>query len=174
MIFEPLDMMWCRPENINIDRGDIASVISPRSILVFFSRYIEILIWRFSYHTPYQPKTPISARGSSAFGPRADMSVSGWYGVWYENCQIIVYLSCIFLSDKFAYLISFAESKARPPSAPNVVIWGFFFAQAKKAVSPTWPGEKGFFPVQKSRITQVTHYHTFCNPQEWCVFERHG
>ena len=30
--------------------------------------------------------THISPR---AFGPRADMGVSGWYGVWYENCHII-------------------------------------------------------------------------------------
>ena len=43
----------------------------------------------------------------------------------YENCHIIIYLSYIFLSDKFAYLILHAESKARPPSAPNVVAWVF-------------------------------------------------
>ena len=27
--------------------------------------------------------------GIFVFGPRADMGVSGWYGVWYENCHII-------------------------------------------------------------------------------------
>ena len=57
-----------------------------------------------------------------------------------------------FFSDKFAYLISYAESKARPPSAPNVVIWVFcpdekpyhprdlviwISCPVKKAVSPT-------------------------------------
>ena len=63
--------------------------------------------------------------------------VEGWYGVWYENCHIIIYLSYIFLSDKFAYSISYAESKARPPSAPNVVIR--FFARAKKLYQPCDP-----------------------------------
>ena len=63
------------------------------------------------------------------------MGVSGLYGVWYENCHIIIYPSYIFLSDKFDYLISYVESKARPPSAPNVVIW-IFFAWAKKAFHP--------------------------------------
>ena len=109
---------------------------------------------------------PISTRDTHisprAEGPLADMDVEGWYGVWYENCHIIIYLSYIFLSDKFAYLISYAESKARPPSAPNVVICFFFFffffflhgqksyhprdlviwvflPGQKKAVSPTWP-----------------------------------
>ena len=81
--------------------------------------------------------------------PRADMGVSGWYGVWYENCHIIIYLSYIFLSDKFVYLILYAVSTARPPSIPNVVTW--FFARAKKAVSPTLPDDTGFFlPGQKS------------------------
>ena len=88
----------------------------------------------------------------------------GWYGwlglksgtIWklpYYNLFIIYF----FFSDKFAYLISYAESKARLPSAPNVVIWGFFLPEQKKphhprdlviwvfcpckkkAVSPTWP-----------------------------------
>ena len=43
--------------------------------------YIEIIICQFSYHTPYQPETPISARDSRisprAEGPRADTGVSG-------------------------------------------------------------------------------------------------
>ena len=29
----------------------------------YFVFYIEIIICQFSYHTPYQPETPISARG---------------------------------------------------------------------------------------------------------------
>ena len=49
-------------------------------------------------------------------------------------CHIIIYLSYIFLSDKFAYLISYVESNARSPSAPTVVIW--FFVQAKKPYHP--------------------------------------
>ena len=77
--------------------------------------------------------------------------VQDWYGVWYENCHIIIYLSYIFLSDKFAYLISYAESKARLQSAPNVVIC-FFLPM-----------------LQKSGITHVTHYHTFCAPQVICA-----
>ena len=122
--------------------------------------------------------THISPRARWPTGPRADMSVSGWYGVWYENCHIIIYLSYIFLSDKFAYMISCAESKARPPSAPNVVISVFFFSATK----PYHPSNLFFFffffffffgggeeggglPGQKSRITHVTHYHTFCAPQ---------
>ena len=43
-----------------------------------------------------------------------------------------IYLSYIFLSDKFAYLISYAESKARPPSTPNVMIWTFMPGAKKK------------------------------------------
>ena len=49
---------------------------------------------------------------------------------------------------KFAYLTSYAESKARPPSALNVGI--------------------GFFCPGKGRITHMTHYHTFYTPQKWC------
>ena len=64
-------------------------------------------------------------------GPRANMGRGLIWGMT-ENNHIIIYLSYIFLADKFAYLISYAESKARPPSAPNVVIG------------------------QKSRITHVT------------------
>ena len=66
----------------------------------------------------------------------------------------------IFLSDKFAYLISYVESKAKPPSAPNVVIW--VFCQGKNAVSPTWPDDMGVCLGKKIRITHVIHYHTFC------------
>ena len=122
------------------------------------SIYIEIIIWQFSYHTPYQPETPISARGPKV---RGLIWVEGWYGVWYENCHIIIYLSYIFLSDKFTYFISYAESKARLPS---VVIW--VFCPGRKAVSPTWPSDMGLLPRQKSCITYVTHYHTFCASQE--------
>ena len=90
---------------------------------------------------------PISIRDTHisprAFSPRADMGVSGWYGVWYENSHIINYLSYIFLSDKFAFSISYAESRSRPPSAPNVVIW--VFCPSKKAPSPTWSGNMLFF-----------------------------
>ena len=43
-------------------------------------------------------------------------------------------------------------------------------------------GDMGFLPVQKSRITHLTqkssithmiHYHTFCAPQEWYVLDSH-
>ena len=51
---------------------------------LFFSIKIydkEIMIWQFSYHTPYQPSTSVSALDSHisprAFGPQADMGVSG-------------------------------------------------------------------------------------------------
>ena len=37
--------------------------------------------WRNLYHTPYQPSTNISSR---AYGLRADIGVSGWYGVEYD------------------------------------------------------------------------------------------
>ena len=43
--------------------------------------YKEIMIWQFSYHTPYQPSTSVSALDSHisprAFGPQADIGVSG-------------------------------------------------------------------------------------------------
>ena len=52
--------------------------------ILFFSIKIydkEIMIWQFSYHTPYQPSTSVSALDSHisprAFGPQADMGVSG-------------------------------------------------------------------------------------------------
>ena len=45
------------------------------------------MIWQFSYHTQYQPSTHIRPR---TFCPWADMGGSGWYGVWYENCHIII------------------------------------------------------------------------------------
>ena len=115
---------------------------------------------------PISPETPISARMPKARG-------LDWYGIWYENCHIIIYLSYIFLSDKFTHLISYAESKARPPSAPNEVIR--VFCPGKTAVSPMWPGHMGFFlPGQKSRITNATHSQTFCAPQEWYVLESHA
>ena len=34
-------------------------------------------------------------------------------------------------------------------------------------------GDIGFWPGQKSHITHVTNYHTFCAPQERCVLESH-
>jgi len=36
------------------------------------------MIWHISYHMPYQPSTHISPR---AFGPWANMDVSGWYDI---------------------------------------------------------------------------------------------
>ena len=104
------------------------------------------LIYR-DYYMAIFISYPIST-WDTHISPRAD----AWYGVWYENWHIIIYLSYIFLSEKFAYLISYSESKARPQSAPNVVIWVF---------CPTWPGDMGFLPEQKSCITNVIHYHTF-------------
>ena len=99
-----------------------------------------------------------------------------WVEGWYENCHVIIYLSYILLSDKFAYLISYVESKARKRSALNVVIW--VFCMGKKAVSPTWPGDMFFFFfffffLQKSCMTHMTHYHTFSTPQGWYVLESH-
>ena len=40
---------------------------------------------RLWYHMAIFILYPISAED-----PRADMGVSGWYGVWYENCHIII------------------------------------------------------------------------------------
>ena len=49
----------------------------------------------------------------------------------------------------------------------------FFSARAnknkkqKQKLSPTWFGDMDFLPGQKkSRITHVTHFHTFCAPQK--------
>ena len=41
-------------------------------------------LWYGNFHI-----IPHISPGAS-FGPRADMGVSGWYGVWYENCRIII------------------------------------------------------------------------------------
>ena len=48
---------------------------------IYYHQEIEIIICQFSYHTPYQPETPISARDSRisprAEGLRADTGVEG-------------------------------------------------------------------------------------------------
>jgi hypothetical protein len=49
-----------------------------------------IFIWHFSYHMSYQPETPILAQGPET---RGLIWVEGWYGMWYEKCHIITYLS---------------------------------------------------------------------------------
>ena len=48
------------------------------------------LLWHFSYHMSYQPESPILAQGPKA---RGVIWVEGWYGMWYEKCHIITYLS---------------------------------------------------------------------------------
>ena len=52
------------------------------------------------YHMAIFISYPISTRDTHisprAEGPRADMGNSDWYGVWYENCHIIIYLSYFF------------------------------------------------------------------------------
>ena len=130
---------------------------------------------------------PISTRDTH-ISLRADMGVSGWYRVWYENCHIIIYLSYIFsfwqvclfdivcgvkgkttdcseCGDMGFYLPE--QKKLYHP--PDLVIW--FFCLGKNAVSPMWSGDMGFLPLQKSCITHMTHFHTFCTPQEWYVLE---
>ena len=49
--------------------------------------------------------------------PRADMGVSGCYGIWYENCHVIIYSSYIFC----LFDIVCAESKARPPRPCHII-----------------------------------------------------
>ena len=68
------------------------------------------------------------------YQPEADMGVSGWYGVWYENCHIIIYLSYIFLSDKFAYIICGVKSKTAECSKCGDII--------NTIIKCTWPPVK--------------------------------
>ena len=49
----------------------------------------------FPYHTLYQPKTSIPARGN-----RADIKVLGWYQVWHKKCHIIISILELFLTKK--------------------------------------------------------------------------
>ena len=64
----------------------------------------------------------------------------------------------MFLSDKFAYLISYAESKARPPSAPNVVIWAFCPVNLIISV---------FLPGQNHPRDQLSHF--LCSTRVICA-----
>ena len=76
----------------------------------------------------------------------------------------------------FIIHFSFWQDRMRSQRQDRRVLrmwWYGFFTRAKKAVSPTLPGDMGFLPGQKSRITHVTHYHTFCAPQQWYVLESH-
>lgn len=52
------------------------------NVLNFITMYvINIIIGiPFPYHSLYQPPTNIIPR---VFGPRTDIGVSGWYGLWY-------------------------------------------------------------------------------------------
>ena len=88
----------------------------------FFSIKIydkEIMIWQFSYHTPYQPSTSVSALDSHisprAFGLHADMGVSGWYGslrlirgmIWKLPYDNLLILSLVGISTDARKLASF-------------------------------------------------------------------
>jgi hypothetical protein len=42
----------------------------------------------FNIRLPYQSSTHLSPQ---AFGPWANMGVSGWYDMYYEKCHIIIY-----------------------------------------------------------------------------------
>ena len=88
------------------------------------------------HHTPYQLETTISAWGPKAWGL---IWVEGWYGVRYENSHTTDYLFIVhfFFSNNFAYFISYVESNACLPRAPNGAIW--VFCPSNKAVSPMWP-----------------------------------
>ena len=58
---------------------------------------LKYMIWHFSYHMPYKPSTDIIPR---AFGPWANMGVSGWFDMWYKKWYMIIYnyylLFCFF------------------------------------------------------------------------------
>ena len=149
----------------------------------------EIIIWQFSYHTPYQPETPICARGPKA---RGLIWVDGWYGVWYENCHIVIYLSYIFFLTSLPIWYGMRSHTSvllerRVLRIDRRVLRMcltaecsecddrfFFFAPAKKPFHPRDLVIWGFCSgKKKSRITHVAHYHTFCASQEWYVLESH-
>jgi hypothetical protein len=51
-------------------------------------------IWYIDYNMSIFISNSISSRDAHvspmAFGPLANMGVSGWYKVWYENCYILI------------------------------------------------------------------------------------
>ena len=116
-----------------------------------------ITIYRDYYMTIFMPY-PISTQNTH-ISPRTDMGVSGWYGVWYENYHIVIYLSYIFLltslpiwygmrSDTSVLLerrVLRMCSTAECSKCGDMVFW-----PGKKAVSLTWPGDMGFLHVQKA------------------------
>ena len=120
---------------------------------------------------------PISTRDTHispmAEGHRADMGVSGWYGVWYENRYIIIYLSYIFFLTRLP--IWYRLQSQRQCRRVLSMRWYGFFARAKKPYHPrylvTW--WYGFFARTKKPFTHVIHYHAFCAPQEGYVLESH-
>ena len=77
----------------------------------------------------------------------------GWYGVWYENCHIIIYSSYLFF-------------------LTNLPIW-YRCGVKGKTVECSECGDKGFLHGQRRRITHVTYYHTIGVPQEWYALENH-
>ena len=210
-------------------------------------QYIEIITWQFSYHTPYQSETPISARGPKAMAlgliwvSRVDMGYDMKIALSYSIYHTFFFLT-LFHLNRWVFLLTtasffrpflceFAEivtmfppqvssrpddivlfwqdggwwlvkritclknrteqSKARPPSAPNVVIWVFFarvkkpyhprdlvirvFCLGKNTVSPTWPNITPF-ALHKSdmclKAMLVSHMKNEHNPSK-CMINRH-
>jgi hypothetical protein len=94
-----------------------------RSALINMKREaLKYMICHFSYHRPYQPSTHISTR---AFGPWANMGVSGWYDMWYEKWHIIIYYyrtSCNpFLANQRFQIIYKNDKYIRLKIIPNSV-----------------------------------------------------
>ena len=88
---------------------------------------------------PMSTQDPISARGLKA---RGLIWVKGWYGVWYENCHIIIYLS---------YMFSFWQ----------VCLFGIVCGVKGKTAECSECDDMGFLHRQKSRITHMTWWYGF-------------
>ena len=102
-------------------------------------------------------------------GHLADMSVSGcemWYDMKIAKHNLFIIHFCfgqVYLFDIVCGV------KGKTAECSECGDMGFLPAQKK----PYHPCDMCFLPTQKSRITHVTHYHTFCTPQEWHMLESH-
>ena len=144
-----------------------AWVISPESISIPFKVsnclvyihvwYRENIIWQFSYHTPYQPEGWYVSRVDMGYCMKIAISLS-------------IYRTFFFLTS----LPFWYRMRSQRQDDWVLRIWWYgFFTWAKKLYHPRDPVIWVFCPGKKKRITHVTHYHTFCAPQEWYVLGSH-
>ena len=111
------------------------------------------------------------------------MGVSGWYGVWYENCHIITYLSYIvsFWQVRLFDIVCGVKGKTaecsecvdmgmfarvkKPYHTRDLVIW--VFARAKKPYHPCDPLSH---LLRSTRVIYVLESHVSITYAKWKYF----